>query len=251
MRLLALLLVLARPAVPAVAAEEVVLGLSDDEVGITATFDGSDILVFGAVRGEPPSPDAAPRHVVVAVSGPLRPATVRRAERRWGLWLNVDAVAVDAAPVFYAVASTAPLDAILSDTEDLRHSITLPRAVRAIGNAVAPEDFVAALLRVRAAQGLYLTLEGAVDLAEQTLFRTEIRLPANLVEGTYAARIFLLREGRVVDALGTSIAVRKVGLERWVHALSRERPAAYGLLALALAILAGWAASAAFRAARG
>ena len=30
-------------------AEEVVLGLSQDEVAITATFDGSTLLIFGAV----------------------------------------------------------------------------------------------------------------------------------------------------------------------------------------------------------
>ena len=38
------LLLLASPA----AAEEIVLGLSRDQVAITATFDGSDILIFGA-----------------------------------------------------------------------------------------------------------------------------------------------------------------------------------------------------------
>ena len=35
-----------------VTAEEVVLGISHDEVAITATFDGSEILVFGAIKRE-------------------------------------------------------------------------------------------------------------------------------------------------------------------------------------------------------
>ena len=47
MRWLLALLVLA---LPAAAEEEVVLGLSSDRVAITATFDGDDILVFGAVK---------------------------------------------------------------------------------------------------------------------------------------------------------------------------------------------------------
>jgi hypothetical protein len=41
--------------------------------------------------------------------------------------------------------------------------------------------------------------------------------------------------------------VRKVGLERWLYELARGQPAAYGVLALAIAALAGWAASTAFR----
>jgi len=46
-------LVLCLAAVP-LRAEEVVLGLSKDQVAITATFEGSDILIFGAVKREAP-----------------------------------------------------------------------------------------------------------------------------------------------------------------------------------------------------
>jgi hypothetical protein len=42
------------------------------------------------------------------------------------------------------------------------------------------------------------------------------------------------------------IDVRKVGLERWLYNLSREQSLVYGLLSLAIAIAAGWLASAAF-----
>ena len=37
--------------------ESVVLGLSQDEIAITTSFDGSEILVFGAVKREVPVPD--------------------------------------------------------------------------------------------------------------------------------------------------------------------------------------------------
>jgi uncharacterized protein (TIGR02186 family) len=160
-------------------------------------------------------------------------------------------VAVDAAPSFYAVASTRRLDEVLSDTEDLRHSITVPRAIRAIGNDVGNrEDFLDALIRLRTEEGHYQRLEGSVVFVEQTLFRLSVNLPANLTEGDYATRIFLTRDGQVVDSFETTIFVRKEGLERWLYALSQEQPFLYGLLALALAIAAGWSASAAFQAIR-
>lgn len=250
MRALLALLLLLLPW--AARAESVVLGLSEDEVGITATFDGSDILIFGAIKRDGPPPEGSPLQVIVTVSGPLRPLTVRQADRRLGLWVNTGAVEVDEAPSFYAVATTAPLSQILSDTEDLRHAISIPRAIRAIGNEVGNrEDYLDALVRIRSEEGLYLLLEGQVSLIEQTLFRAEIDLPANLTEGTYATRIFLTRDGEVVDVLGTSIAVRKVGVERWLHSLAHDEPFLYGLLALALAIAAGWGASAGFQALRG
>jgi uncharacterized protein (TIGR02186 family) len=230
------------------AAEEIVLGLSDNRVAITATFDGSDILVFGAVKRDAPVPSDGPLDVIIAVSGPLTPVMVRRKARWFGLWVNRDAVAVDAAPSFYAVATSGPLSQILTDTEDLRHRITIPRAIRSVGATVTgTEAFTEALIRIRAGEGLYRVMENQVLFTESTLFRVEMALPANLIEGNYDTRIFLTREGRVVDSYETQILVRKVGLERWLFNMAQDQRLAFSALALALAILAGWSASALFQ----
>jgi uncharacterized protein (TIGR02186 family) len=245
-RLAALLLALAGPA----RAEEVVAALSQDRVSISTSFDGQEILIYGAVKRDGPEPDAARLGVIVTVSGPDEAVTVRRKARRLGIWVNVEAIEVERAPSFYAVATTAPLADILSQTEDQRHRISVPRALRAVGaTATAAEAprFLSALIRVRLADGVYRIAEGDVALREGTLFSTEIALPSDLTEGDYTARILLTRGGAVVDRYETSIFVRKVGLERLIYNLAHEQPLIYGLLSLAIAIAAGWGASAAFR----
>lgn len=246
--LLVLLLLLA----PLARAEEIVPGLSSNRIAIDATFDGSDILVFGAVKRDGPTPeDVSPLQVVITVSGPLQRLTVREAERRMGIWVNADSVGVDAAPSFYAVATTGPLAQVLSETEDLRHGVTVAQAIRAVGNEVEDrEDFVDALIRLRTEAGVYQLLEGRIVFPQQTLFRAQVALPANLIEGDYATRIFLTRDGEVLDTYATTIFVRKTGIERWLFALAQQQPFLYGLLALSLAIGAGWMASAAFQAFR-
>jgi len=172
---------------------------------------------------------------------------VRRKDRRFGIWVNTDDVKVDAAPTFYAVATSGPLDEILSATEDLRRKITLRSAIRSVGtNVMDSRNFTNALIRIRSEQQLYQVLEGAVDFEEDTLFRTSVRLPANLVEGDYEARIFLTRDGKIVDEYVTEIPVKKVGLERWLYNLARNNAVLYGLMSLAIAIAAGWSASAVF-----
>ncbi len=234
----------------ALLAEEVVLGLSQDEVSISTTFDGDEILIFGAVRREAPVPDGPPLEVVVTVSGPSLPVTVRRKERVAGIWVNTDAVEVDLAPSYYAIATTDPLRDVLNEVEDLRHKVSIPKAIRSVGAPMTIEDsesFTDALIRIRAGSGLYRLEEGAVDLEADTLFRAAVELPANLVEGDYATRIFLTRGGEVVDQHVTNIAVQKVGLERWLYELAHQQPLVYGLLSLTIAIAAGWGASAAFR----
>lgn len=245
---LALLLWLA--ALPGHGSERIVLGLSQDEVAITATFDGSSLLIFGAVSREAPIPTDGRLEVVITVTGPPGPLDVRRKERQFGIWVNVDSVRLSQAPSFYAVASTGPLKDILSAVEDLRHGISLGQVVSTVGASQTVDDvenFTAALRRIRERERLYQINEGAVALDQQTLFRTSIELPSNLVEGTYRTRIFLLRDRDVVDMFSTGIPVRKVGMERWLYTTANTQPVLYGLMSLVIAIAAGWGASALFR----
>jgi uncharacterized protein (TIGR02186 family) len=231
-------------------AEEVVLGLSQDRVAITATFNGSEILIFGGVKRDAPPPEGAPLEVVIVIEGPSVPLTVRRKARRYGIWVNVDSVSISSAPAFYSVSTSAPFNEAINHTEDLRHHISVPRAIRSIGVASYvddPDTFTDAVIRIRQENKLYQFNENAVQFDEQTLFRTTVRLPSNLTEGNYKTRIFLTRDGNVVSHFETTIGVHKVGLEQFLYSLSHTRPFIYGLLSLAIAIAAGWGASAFFR----
>lgn len=246
-RLLLILLAVAAP----LRAEELIGALSQNTVSITATFSGSEIWVFGAVSRDAPVPEeAAPAHVVIAVSGPPQRLTVRRKDRTLGIWVNREAVEVDVAPSFYAIATTGPLTEIISATERLRHRIGYDQAVRIIGataDVEEPETFAEAVIRIREANGLYVQQDGAVQLDGQTLFSSRIQLPSNLVEGTYTARMFLTRDREVLSVTEAEIEVRKAGFERLIYTTAHERPMIYGILSIAVALLAGWLASEVFR----
>lgn len=229
--------------------ETIVAGLSQNLVSITTNFTGSEILIYGAVKRDAPIPDGSPLEVIATVQGPSGPLTVRRKERKFGIWMNTASVSIGRAPSFYAIASSAPLNVALSETENLRHEVTIPRAIRAVGIAAEAEDapvFLDALIRLRRNSKDYSLDEGSVNLAESTLFRADVALPANLVEGEYKVRLFITRDGVVVDKHEEIITVHKDGFERWIYNLAHEQPLIYGLLSLLLAVVAGWGASAAF-----
>lgn len=231
-------------------AEQVVADMSLRDVEITANFDGSDILIYGAIKGAQEGPDLSPLEVVIAISGPSGPVTVRKKDKRFGIWVNTESIEVDRAPSFYAVASSGALEDTLSRTDDIRFQVSLERAIYSVGAPAEIEDparFSEALIRIRKENNLYQQLDNSVELLDQALFSTTIDLPANLVEGSYPTRIFLTRDGEVVAKLATFIDVRKVGLERWIYDLAHQKPLIYGILSLAIAIAAGWLASAFFR----
>lgn len=232
----------------AVFGQSVVADMSQNRVAITANFDGSEILIFGAIT---PGIDAAGEvDVIVTVSGPLAPVTVRKKDRVAGIWVNTEAVEIDLAPTIYKVNSTGPLSEILFETDDLRHSISIERAIRSVGapeGIVDAQRFTDALIRVKQSQGLYRTREDAVSVQSGALFRTSVALPSNLVEGEYTTRIFLTRDRAVIAQYEQKIDVGKVGLERWLYLLAHENPLLYAALALFIAVAAGWGASEIFR----
>jgi len=247
LRFIALFLLIA---LPLNAGEEIVADLSQNRVGISATFNGSDILIFGAVSRDAPAPEDSPLQVVISVSGPLEPVTVRRKDKRAGIiWVNSASVLIDEAPSFYSVATTAPLAEVLSDADDRKYKVSIPRAIESIGAQIASghaAEFTEALIRIRTNNDLYHVREGAVELMSDTLFRTSIDLPANLTAGVYTARILITRDKQVVDVFETELDIQKVGLERWLYNLAHENALYYGLMSLFIAIVAGWTASAVF-----
>lgn len=230
-------------------AETIVSGLSQNRVSITADFDGSEILIYGAVKRDSP-PGDGPLDVIVTVQGPSAPLIIRRKERVAGIWINNAQVRIDQAPSFYVIATTGPLPEILNRTENLRHKISIASAIRAVGisdEAERAPDFIEGLMRLRLADGSYGVKEGAVELNEDTLFRADILLPANLTEGDYLVRLYLTRAGKVVATQERVIGVRKEGLERFIFRMAHDAPMLYGIAAITIAALAGWAASTAFR----
>ncbi len=245
-RALALIALLATP----VSAETIVAGLSQNSVSITTNFDGSEILIYGAVKRDAPSTAEKPLEVIITVEGPSLPMTVRLKSRQTGIWMNTGAITIDSAPTFYAVTTTGPLTRVLKDIDNLRHRITIPRVIRAVGITDEAENagqYVQEFLRLQDEAGVYRVDQGAVELLEETLFRTDILLPANLTDGEYRVRIFLTRDGRVIDHQERIIGVRKAGIERFLYNLAQDDPLLSGIAAVLMAVLAGSAASALFR----
>ncbi len=236
---------------PLTAQETVVVDLSQNRVDITATYSGSDIFVFGAVQRDAPLPEGtSPLDVAIVIEGPLETTTVRKKENKLGIWVNTDSVAVHQAPSFFTIATTGPLKEILNEGDRRDYAIGLEFAVRPQeneDNIADMEDFRQAVIRIRKEAGLYSEREGIVNLTDDTLFEADIQLPANLVEGDYTARIYLIRDKSIVADTSVAITVRKAGLEAWLYNLAHENALIYGLLSLLVALVAGYGASEIFR----
>ncbi len=234
--------VLAGAGAPARAQQPLIADLSEHLVAITTGFAGTDLLLFGAVDG--------PGDVVVVVRGPGRDEVVRRKGRVVGVWANRGEAVIRNAPAYYAVAASRPLAEIAPERVLARHQLGvehLALTVESDDGQASVLDYRQALLRLKRHQGLYGTDTGLVEFRGDRLFRTRIHFPANVPVGQYMVAVYLLRDGEVIGAQTTPLMVSKIGVGADVYDFAHRNSAMYGIIAIILAVTAGWLAAVAFR----
>lgn len=232
-------------AVPARAqtiANQIVADLSSREIDITTGFVGTDLLLFGAMHGS--------GDIVVVVRGPVGSEVVRRKERVAGIWVNRDSFSFANVPSFYRVATTRPLDEVAPI--ELRRKLQIGLdALRIEEELLAPPKLVseyrAALIRALDRQEFFRREVGRVGFVEGGLFRTTIGFPANVRTGMYGVEVYLFRDGALISRKETPLRVRKVGLEAQIFRFAHDNSALYGIIAIAIALVAGWFAGVVFR----
>lgn len=233
------LLILAAPA----RAAPLVADLSQHRVAITTGFAGTNVLLFGAVE--------EPGDVVVVVKGPSERVSMHRKSRIGGIWINTATMTFDEVPSFYAVASSRPLEEIASESALARNEMGTERLKLELPRAKASpnlaQEWRQALIRNKQRESLYSTeVEKVVFLGER-LFRTEVVFPDNVPTGTYLVAVYLIRDKRIESAQTTPLKVEKSGLEADIFDFAHQQSALYGIIAILIALVAGWLAHVAFR----
>jgi uncharacterized protein (TIGR02186 family) len=103
------------------------------------------------------------------------------------------------------------------------------------------------LVEVKRREGLYPAAIGQVTIQANRLFRVELPFPSRLPEGTYEVRTYLLREGSIVAAVSRPLPVGKVGFSAQLAGWADNEGPLYGLGAIFMALLVGWAGGAIMR----
>jgi len=235
--------------------------LTTATVKVTSGFSGARIVLYGAVF----DPLERPRDVVVLVRGPEQPVRIARKERVAGLWINSRPVVFRGAPGFYMTASTRPLDAIAGFAvlrrlgAGIQHLRIDAPAEQRIETRYGVRDMVVsrlgadyqdwrkAVIRLKEQARLYDADAQGVTFVDRNLFKSEIDLPTDAPIGRYQVQIILFQDGQPVSERVRELTVEKVGLERALYLFAHRRPWSYGLASVAIALAAGWAASATFR----
>ena len=252
MKFVARLALLALFAVTDARAEDLAAGISRDKIEITSSFSGTDVVVFGAIENEEGEalPATEMRDVVVVVrSDKPYIITVRKKERLGPIWVNREMQRFAGVPGFYFLSSTRPLKDIARADILSQYELGLDRMAfgPAPGSIGGPKEFRQAVVRRKQVDQLYSQHEGGVSFLSGSLFRSTVRLPPNVPAGNLKVQVFVFSAGDVTSTNTMTLYIDKSGIERSLSEFALDEPLLYGLVAVILSALAGFAGYVAFR----
>ena len=233
---------LAVSAMQSAKAQEVVADISEHLVAISTGFTGSKLLLFGAMEKD--------AKVIVVVRGPDGPVTMRRKGRVAGIWMNKDSLKFETVPSYYAVLTSHPINEIIDETTAMVQEIGFDHLVlrpEKIHEAAYVIPFREALVRKNTQRNLFQIGENEIEIIRDKLFRTDVHFPANAPVGSYWIQVYLFVNGDIVSAQSSVLPVGKVGMTENIYNLAHDYGLLYGLLAVFIAVVAGWIASVVFR----
>ena len=221
--------------------------VSQRQIEIAYSFTGADLLLFGAILypgGRLPDDDV-PTDIVVVVKGPTQSILLREKQKIAGIWVNASRLRYRSAPSFYGMVSSRPIGEIVDGRTRAIYELGLD-SLQLSPASNAPQDeqdrFARGLVDLKRRSGLYYEQPNAIEISDGVLYRARVNIPARVPVGRFTAETFLIRDGHVLAVATRDIDIRKSGFERFVARAAQRNAIAYGLAAVALSFLFGWAA---------
>lgn len=235
-------------------AEKLTVALSTPDIQINSNFTGTNVTIFGVIERDAGTVARnAPYEVATLILGPAETVVARRKDRFLGIWVNGASETFVAAPTFYSLATSAGIDEAALEAPAFRNlqlgfdNIAFTYAGRVQTNEAGASEFREAFLRLKEESNLFAEKFGGVTFIGDSVFRTSVRLPANVPIGRYRAIVYLFADGAPLAEAEEMITVSKIGFEQFMFETAHTRSALYGLGCVALALFTGWLAGVVFR----
>ena len=230
-------LVLAAPAWAAEVSPEI--QVRPDVVEIGAFFDGQEVKISAKI------PQGA--QAVIEITGQTAVEHLMRKGRRGGLWMNVGEMEVQGAPSVYLAASTsAPL---LKDPPAgaVWGYPALKQQIQFAGRVEQGEReyFLDQFFQLKESDEVYAIFPGDLKVkggaGDSQTVTGAFPLPTNVKPGAYQVCLTVVQGGQVIGKQCRDLKVVMVGFPAMMASLAYEHGATYGILAVVIAIVTGFA----------
>ncbi len=107
------------------------------------------------------------------------------------------------------------------------------------------QEFLKQFLELKESEQIYASWPGALKLkaaaGAESAVTASFPLPTNTRPGAYKVCLSVIQDGKAVSNTCTDLKVEMVGFPAWLAQLAYQHGAAYGVLAVVIAIVTGFA----------
>jgi len=230
------------------AARALTLGVEPANVPITFLYHGQKLTIAGS--------SATGEDLIIKISSPAADVAMKYKEKVGGLfWMKKGSYEFKDVPAVYLLHSTAALDRILSPEElqknllGYKALIAHAKAEDSNGNEV-DKKWLDQFIQFKEAEKVYNVQEGTVVRQhgnDGNTFTLSLDWPFQARPGTYTVEVLAVRDGIVVDSSSSSFTVEQQGIIATLSGMAFNRSAIYGIMAIIIALVAGFAVGAIFK----
>jgi len=215
------------------------LSLAPDRIEIGMFYEGAEVRVEGEA---PPDTD-----IVVVIRGPETEESFNKKVRAGPIWINSGQVHISGAPSVFLSYSSKPLDSFLPAETILRYQLTPEAAKRHMdldaGGDVIDEDVIADnFITMKAGVNTYqVHNSGETALTvDDGRFTLDLAWPKTARPAVYEVSAYSFRDGEAIQTSTAGFEVVSAGAPAQIHDFAMNKSAQYGLLAVLLAVIAGF-----------
>jgi hypothetical protein len=222
----------------------VTLKLTPETIEMGAFYSGARLRMEGT------APSGS--KVMVVFRGSSKDEVFNKKDRVGPIWVNVDKVHVSGPPSLFLRFSSEDVHTFLDrqaidvyalDELSIRnrmrirteHGLRDPEALRLIGDHY---------IDLKKKDGSYRRIANRVRVDEigngEARYTLEFGWPKLAQPGSYQVEVYACRDGRIVGQSGITMQLNEVGFPAFMANAAREHPYGYGILAVILAVIAGF-----------
>ena len=224
----------------------VISDIDRSDIELSTRFDGTSLLVFGAIS---PGNDRA--SLLVEVVGPSTSVDVRKKVQLWGIWVNKKIAQFRGIPSFYQISISNSEHPKLKEIEYQKLKSIFYDYLETISiseNENSAEKYQNELTRLKKKLGNLSTFEEKINVIDNKLFSYKVNLPKKIYPGIYKIKMTLIdQEGIELSKSEQNVNVSKVGLQEFLSSNSKNSPVFYGLFSVIIALFLGFSAAQLFR----
>ncbi len=215
------------------------------KIDIDHKFKGLDVLIYGARN------DAG--NIIIVARGPKKNYILRKKGKVAGIWTNIENTKIKDVYSFYSISSMREIGSIQNEPllkslkigfSNLKYQVI---SESNLGDKNSSSKISSEISEIMQEQQLYFSKKEDILFWGETLFRTFIKFPKNIIRGTYNIDIYLFNDGLLQSLQTMPIIVEQVGFEAFMFNFAHQKPYFYGFLAVFIAITSGLFASLLFR----